>query len=123
MKLTEKDKDFIEKLKILLESKELSIELVDDGLLRLVLRQNYGDKIESEFKMTRQGVRWRFHRLFNEVYLNAYLTIFWIESNFGVGLREKVIRIAKQQVELRKKAQKTGFMPACRRENELKSLK
>ena len=123
MKLTEKDKDFIEKLKILLESKELSIELVDDGLLRLVLRQNYGDKIESEFKMTRQGVRWRFHRLFNEVYLNAYLTIFWIESNFGVGLREKVIRLAKQHIELRKKAQKTGFMPACRRENELKSLK
>ena len=123
MKLTEKDKDFIEKLNILLESKNLSIELINDGLLRLVLRQNYGDKIESEFIMTRQGVRWRFHRLFNEVYLNAYLTIFWIESNFGVGLREKVIRIAKQHVELRKKAQKTGFMPACRRENELKSLK
>ena len=123
MKLTEKDKDFIEKLKILLESRDLSIELIDDGLLRLVLRQNYGDKIESEFKMTRQGVRWRFHRLFNEVYLNAYLSIFWIESNFGVGLREKVIRLAKQQIELRKKAQKTGFMPACRRENELKSLK
>jgi hypothetical protein len=123
MKLTEKDKDFIEKLKTLLESKEMSIELIDDGLLRLVLRQNYGDKIESEFKMTRQGVRWRFHRLFNEVYLNAYLTIFWIESNFGVGLREKVIRIAKQHVEVRKKAQKTGFMPACRRENQLGSTK
>jgi hypothetical protein len=123
MKLTEKDKDFIEKLKILLESKNLSIELVDEGLLRLVLRQNYGDKIESEFKMTRQGVRWRFHRLFNEVYLNAYLTIFWIESNFGVGLREKVIRLAKQQIELRKKAQKTGFMLACRRENGSQSLK
>jgi hypothetical protein len=123
MKLTEKDKDFIEKLKILLESKNLSIELIDDGLLRLVLRQNYGDKIESEFKMTRQGVRWRFHRLFNEVYLNAYLTIFWIESNFGVGLREKVIRIAKQHVELRKKTKKTGFMPACRRESDSESLK
>jgi hypothetical protein len=123
MKLTEKDKDFIEKLKILLESRDLSIELIDDGLLRLVLRQNYGDKIESEFKMTRQGVRWRFHRLFNEVYLNAYLTIFWIESNFGVGLREKVIRLAKQQIELRKKAQKTGFMPACRRENGSNSIK
>ena len=123
MKLTEKDKEFIEKLKSLVESKDLSIELIDDGLLRLVLRQNYGDRIESEFNMTRQGVRWRFHRLFNEVYLNAYLTIFWIESNFGVELREKVIQIAKQQVELRKKAQKTGFLPACRRENELKSLK
>jgi hypothetical protein len=31
MKLTEKDKDFIEKLKILLESRDLSIELIDDG--------------------------------------------------------------------------------------------
>ena len=123
MKLTEKDKDFIEKLKSLVESRDLSIELIDDGLLRLVLRQNYGDKIESEFKMTRQGVRWRFHRLFNEVYLNAYLSIFWIESNFGVGLREKVIRLAKQQIELRKKAQKTGFMPACRRENGSNSIK
>jgi len=123
MKLTEKDEEFIEKLKSLVESKDLSIELIDDGLLRLVLRQNYGDRIESEFNMTRQGVRWRFHRLFNEVYLNAYLTIFWIESNFGVGLREKVIRIAKQHVELRKKAKKTGFMPACRRENGLKSIK
>jgi hypothetical protein len=117
MRLTEKDKDFIEKLKSLVESKDLSIELINDGLLRLVLRQNYGDQIESEFKMTRQGVRWRFHRLFNEVYLNAYLTIFWIESNFGVELRKKVIQIAKQQVELRKRAQKTGFLPACRREN------
>ena len=123
MRLTEKDKEFIEKLKSLVESKDLSIELIDDGLLRLVLRQNYGDRIESEFNMTRQGVRWRFHRLFNEVYLNAYLTIFWIESNFGVELREKVIQIAKQQVELRKKAQKTGFLPACRRENGSKSIK
>ena len=123
MKLTEKDEEFIEKLKSLVESKDLSIELIDDGLLRLVLRQNYGDRIESEFNMTRQGVRWRFHRLFNEVYLNAYLTIFWIESNFGVELREKVIQIAKQQVELRKKAQKTGFLPACRRENGSKSIK
>ena len=123
MKLTEKDKIFIEKLKSLVESKDLSIELIDDGMLRLVLRQNYGDQIESEFKMTRQGVRWRFQRLFNEVYLNAYLTIFWIESNFGVELREKVIQIAKQQVELRKKAQKTGFLPACRRENGSKSIK
>mgnify|MGYP001827887351 FL=1 len=123
MRLTEKDKDFIEKLKSLVESKDLSIELINDGLLRLVLRQNYGDQIESEFKMTRQGVRWRFHRLFNEVYLNAYLTIFWIESNFGVELREKVIKIAKQRVELRKKAQKTDFMTAYRRENGSKSKK
>ena len=121
MRLTEKDKDFIEKLKALVESKDLSIELIDDGLLRLVLRQNYGDRIESEFKMTRQGVRWRFQRLFNEVYLNAYQTVFWIESNFGVDLRQKILQIAKQHVELRRKAQKTSFMPACRRETVFKS--
>ena len=123
MKLTVKDKDFLERLKPLLDSKDLNIELKKDGLKRLVLRQNYGDKISRNFNITRQGVRWRFHRLFNEVYLNAYLTIFWIESNFGVGLREKIIKIAKQRVELRKKAQKTGFMPACRRENDSKSIK
>ena len=46
MKLTLKDKDFLEKLKVLLESKELSIELKEDGVKRLVLRQNYGDKIQ-----------------------------------------------------------------------------
>jgi hypothetical protein len=123
MKLTEKDKDFIEKLKILLESKDLSIELIDDGLLRLVLRQNYGDKIESEFKMTRQGVRWRFHRLFNEIYVSSYETIYFVESQFGAELRGDAIKIAMQHVELRKKAQKTGFMPACRRENHSKSIK
>ena len=116
MRLTEKDKEFIEKLKVLVELKDLSIELINDGMLRLVLRQNYGDQIESEFKMSRQGVRWRFQRLFNEVYLNAYLAIFWVESNFGVDLREKVIQIAKQRVELRKKAQKIRFSQTYRRE-------
>ena len=117
MKLTEKDKDFIEKLKSLVESRDLSIELINDGLLRLVLRQNYGDRIESEFKMTRQGVRWRFHRLFNEIYVSAYESIYFVESQFGAELRGDAIKIAKQRVEFRKKAQKTGFMPACRREN------
>ena len=117
MKLTEKDKDFIEKLKLLVEAKDLSIELIDDGLLRLVLRQNYGDQIESEFKMTRQGVRWRFYRLFNEIYVSAYESIYYVESQFGTQLRGYAIKIAKQRVELRKKAKKTGFLPACRREN------
>ena len=46
MKLTLKDKDFLERLRKLMESKELSIELKQDGIKRLVLRQNYGDKIE-----------------------------------------------------------------------------
>jgi hypothetical protein len=45
MKLTVKDKDFLERLKSLLESKDLTVELKDDGLKSFVLRQNYGDKI------------------------------------------------------------------------------
>ena len=45
MKLTIKDKDFLERLKVLLESKELSIQLKEDGLKRFVLHQNYGDRI------------------------------------------------------------------------------
>ena len=108
MKLTLKDKDFLEKLKPLLESKELSIELKYDGLKRLVLRQNYGDKIETCFAMTRQGVRWRFNRLFNDIYSNAYLTIFWIESHFGTELRHKAMEIAKDHIKLRKNAQEMG---------------
>ena len=123
MKLSQKDKEFVERLKTLIETKDLSIDLIDDGIKRLVLRRNYGDKIESTFKTSRQGVRWRFHRIFNEIYINAYLTIYWVESNFGTQLRGDAIEIAKQSVELRKKAQKTGFLPACRRENGSKSIK
>ena len=115
MKLTIKDRDFLERLKSLLESKDLSIELKQDGLKRLVLRQNYGDKVESCFDMTRQGVRWRFQRLFNDIYVNAYLTIFWVESNFGTELRQKAIEIARERVELKKKAQETGHFDFCRR--------
>jgi hypothetical protein len=117
MKLTYKDKDFLERLKKLLDEKELGIELKEDGIKRLVLRQNYGDKIEKTFKMSRQGVRWRFYRLFNEIYTEAYMTIFFVESNFGTELRQMAIEIARERVELRKKAQKTEFFEASCREN------
>jgi hypothetical protein len=112
MRLTQKDKAFLEALKVLCESKDLSVELVDDGLKRLVLRQNYGNKIQSNFKMSRQGVRWRFFRLFNEIYVSSYETIYFIESHFGPELRQHAIEIAKQRVELRKKALKVGFIQA-----------
>ena len=115
MKLTIKDKEFLEKLKNLLENGELSVELKDDGIKRMVLQKNYGDKIESRFGLTRQGVRWRFHRLFSEIYINAYLTIFWIESNFGIELRNMAIEIAKEQVAFRKKANKMHKNDLCRR--------
>jgi hypothetical protein len=123
MKLSQKDKDFVERLKALIETKDLSIELIDDGIKRLVLRRNYGDKIESIFNMSRQGVRWRFHRLFNEIYVSAYEAIYYVESQFGTELRNNAIEIAKQRVELRKKAQKIGFSQAYRRENGRKSWK
>ena len=116
MKLTNKDKEFIERLKALLNHKELTIVLKEDGLKRLVLRKNYGDRVEGAFNMTRQGVRWRFHRLFNEIYMNAYLTIYWVESNFGTELRASALEIARERVELRKKAQETSFFHASRRE-------
>ena len=116
MRLTLKDKDFLEKLKVLFESKELSIELKEDGVKRLVLRRNYGDKIESAFNLTRQGVRWRFQRLFSEIYVESYLAIFWIESSFGTGLRQMALEIARERVELRKKARKMDDFELCRRE-------
>ena len=120
MKLTVKDKDFLERLKRLIEEKELRICLKEDGIKRFVLRQNYGDKIEKPFGMTRQGVRWRFQRLFNEIYTNAYETVFWMESNFGTELRPMALEIAKERVALRKKASSKGFFDAYRRQNELK---
>ena len=116
MKLTVKDKEFLERLKSLLVSKEMAIGLKEDGLKRFVLRQNYGDKVERCFDMTRQGVRWRFQRLFNEIYVNAYETVFWIESNFGTELRPIALEIARERVALRKKACQKGFFEACRRE-------
>ena len=118
MKLTHKDKDFLEHLKPLLEEKELTIELKKDGLKRLVLRQNYGDKVEKTFNMSRQGVRWRFYRIFNEIYVEAYEVVFWVESHFGTELRQKAMEIARERVELRKKAQKVEFVDAFRLKNE-----
>ncbi len=123
MKLTVKDKEFLERLKPLLDSKELNIELKKGGLKRLVLRQNYGDKITSYFNMTRQGVRWRFQRLFNEIYVSSYETIYWLESLFGTELRQKALEIAKERVELRKKAQKMGRFEIYRRKKRQSASK
>lgn len=120
MKLTLKDKAFLERLRHLFESKDMDIVLKKDGLKRLVLRQNYGDKIEREFNMTRQGVRWRFHRLFNEAYVSAYESIYMVESLFGTQLRQKAIEIAKERVELRKEAKKSLGLDGCRLKTDSK---
>jgi hypothetical protein len=119
LKLKVKDKDFLEQLKSLLEAKELKINLKEDGLKRFVLCQNYGDKVEKCFGMTRQGVRWRFHHIM-EIYISAYEVLYFVESNFGTGLRSMALEIAKERVAIRKKASQKGFFEAYRRENEIR---
>ena len=112
MKFTEKDSEFVARLRALLNEKELHIELRQDGFRRFVLRQNYGDKICKHFGMTRQGVRWRFQRLFNDIYVSAFETILFIERIFGAQLREHAIRISKERYELRQEAMGRGFQSA-----------
>ena len=114
MKLTLKDKDFLERLSILLNSKDLAVELKYDGFKRMILRKNYGYKIESAFNLTRQGVRWRFQRLFNEIYVSAYECIYVVESLFGTDLRQKAMEIARERVEFRKKVKKLSISDDCR---------
>ena len=103
MKLTRKDAEFLSRLKSLMDEKELAIELRENGRKRLVLRKNYGTRIEQYFGMTRQGVRWRFQRLMNEIYPQAYLTILFIESSFGTSLRKDAMAIARQQADLQRR--------------------
>ena len=103
MNLTEKDKAFLEKLARLLEEKELDVELCMQPHRRFVLRKNYGDKIHRAFHMTRQGVRWRFDRIFNRIYVSALETILMIERGFGTRLRSEAMKIARQRYLLRKK--------------------
>ena len=76
----------------------------------MVLKGTYGEKIHETFRMTRQGVRWRFQRLFNHVYVDALETILMIEKTFGTQLREYAIRISKEKYTLRKEAQRRGLV-------------
>jgi len=115
VKLTNKDKEFLERLQALLQEKEMSVDLKEDVIKKMVLIHNYGVKVESAFGVTRQGVRWRFQRLFNEIYVSAYETIYLIETRFGTELRNMAIEIAKERVEMRRKCQKMDEIPACRR--------
>jgi len=91
-------------LKILTESKDLWVELKPDEPSYMVLKGTYGKKIHKIFRVTRQGVRWRFQRLFNHVYVEAFLTILMIEKIFGSQLREYAVKISKERYALRQKA-------------------
>ena len=92
-----------------MESKDLWVELKLDRPSYMVLKGTYGEKIHKTFRMTRQGVRWRFYRLFNQVYVEAFLTILMIEKTFGTQLREYAIRISKERWLLRREIQGAEF--------------
>jgi len=78
----------------------------------MVLKGTYGEKIHKTFRMTRQGVRWRFQRLFNQVYVEAFETILMIEKTFGTQLRDHAMRISKERFEARREAVGEGFQTA-----------
>lgn len=108
MKLTEKDKAFLETLRQLMESRDLRVELKVDRPSRMVLRGNYGERIHQAFHTTRQGVRWRFGRLFNDIYVSAFETILFIEKVFGTQLRDHAIRISRERYAIREEANREG---------------
>ena len=114
MKLTEKDKTFLENLKTLMESKDLWVEIKRAEPSYMVLKGTYGEKVHKTFRMSRQGVRWRFQRLFNQVYIEAFETILFLEKVFGTGLREHAIKISKQRYKMRQEAVQWGFQNALR---------
>ena len=99
----------MESLKKLTESKDLWVELKSDEPCYMVLKGTYGEKIHKTFRVTRQGVRWRFQRLFNQVYVEAFLTILMIEKIFGTQLREYAVRISKERYALRQEALRMGI--------------
>ena len=79
----------------------------------MILKGIYGEKIHKTFRMTRQGVRWRFQRLFGQVYVEAFLTILMIEKTFGTQLREYAVRISKERYALRQEILSKGFQTAA----------
>jgi len=102
----------LENLKSLMESKDLWVELKPGKPSYMVLKGTYGEKIHKTFRMTRQGVRWRFYRIFNQVYVDAFSTILMVEKIFGTELREYAVRISKERYELRQEVLNKGFQSA-----------
>jgi len=95
-----------------MESEELSVEFKPGKPSYMVLKGTYGERIYQAFRMTRQGVRWRFQRLFNDIYVSSFETILFIEKTFGTQLREHAIRISRERYELRQQITENGFQSA-----------
>ncbi|MFW6061180.1 MAG: hypothetical protein ACOC93_00070 [Planctomycetota bacterium] len=81
------------------------MELRLDRPSYMVLRGNYGQRIHRAFRLSRQGVRWRFQRLFNDIYVSSFETILFIEKIFGAELREYALRISKERYDLHQQMQ------------------
>ena len=108
-----------------MDSKDLWVELKPGKPSYMVLRGTYGEKIHKAFRMTRQGVRWRFLRVFCDIYTEAFTVVLFIEKTFGTQLREHAIHISKERYALRQEIARTGFQSAsslCQRtDNEQSS--
>ena len=107
--MTEKDKIFLERLKRLMESKDLWVELKSGEPSCMVLKGTYGEKIHESFGVTRQGLRWRFQQLFGKKYVEAFETIMFIEKTFGTQLRQYAVRISGEKYAQRQKALQASF--------------
>lgn len=94
-----------------MESKELWVELRPGRPSYLVLRGTYGDKTHQAFRMSRQGVRWRFQRLC-DVYVSSFESILSVERIFGPQLREHAVRISQERYALRQRLRENGFRSA-----------
>ena len=99
----------MENLKRLMETKDMSVELRPGRPSSLVLKGTYGEKVHRSFRMSRQGVRWRFHRVLSEMYVSAFETILFIEKAFGTDLRDHAIRISRERYAERQKWNDSGF--------------
>lgn len=95
-----------------MDSKDLRVELRPGRPSYLVLRGTYGDQVHQAFRVSRQGVRWRFQRVFSEMYISAFETILFIEKAFGTQLREHAIRISKERFAERQKWRENSFQDA-----------
>ncbi len=99
-------------LKRLMDSKDLWVELQPGEPSTMVLKGTYGQKIHKTFGVTRQGVRWRFQRLFGQVYVEAFLTILMIEKTFGPHLRDYALRISRERYALQQRTYQCNFQSA-----------
>ena len=92
-------------------SHDLTVTLRPGQPSYMVLRGTYGDKIHQVFGMSRQGVRWRFQRLF-DVYVSAFESILLIEKTLGPRLRDHAVRISQERYALRQRLRDAGFQSA-----------